>query len=112
KGAEDQRAAFILARSNEFLGDEIHSVMQRRDHAERRGAEKACDFFVRMVFSEKHERFPSRGLKARVDAFGFAADFGQEILVALDVRAAGSPDLHESAALQVGGVLLRKSIES
>src|ERR1700730_8818934 len=86
--------------------------MQRCDHAERSGAEKARDLFVRMVFLEKHQRFPSRRLKSGVDAFGFAADFGQEILVALDVRAAGRSDLHESETLLVGRVQFEKTLES
>src|ERR1700693_1620016 len=86
--------------------------MQRRDHAERSGAEKARDLFVRMVFLEKHQRFPSRRLKAGVDAFGFAADFGQEFVVALEVRAAGCPDLHESETLLVGGVQFEKTLEA
>ena len=32
--AEDQRAAFVIARGDEFLGHEIHAVVKRSDQAQ------------------------------------------------------------------------------
>ncbi len=67
---------------------------------------------MRVVLFAKHDGFPARRLEARVDAFGFHADFVEEIFVALDVRAAGRADLHERESLLVRGVQLEKALQS
>src|SRR5712692_9593254 len=64
-----------------------------------------------MVLLAKHDGFTARRLEARIDAVRFGANFVEEILVALNVRAAGRADLRESEPLLVGGVELEEALE-
>ena len=40
---KDQHAFLVVARRHEFLGHQIHAVVQARNHAEVRGAKKFVD---------------------------------------------------------------------
>src|SRR6267154_249079 len=111
KGAKNQRPAFVVARSHVFLGHQVHSIVQRGHHAEGRRAIEAGNLLMRMVFLSKHDRFPSRGLKPRIDALRFSARLIEELLVALNIRAAGRADLDESEALLVRGIQFEKSFQ-
>src|SRR4029077_10237780 len=64
-----------------------------------------------MVAFEKDDGFPAAGLEARVDALGFRADFPEQILVAVNVGAAGRTDLEKSKAALVIRVQLEKELD-
>ena len=49
ESAEDQDALFVVAGGDKFLGDQIHSVVQRGDHAHGGGAVVASDLLVRVM---------------------------------------------------------------
>src|ERR1700687_3611646 len=111
KGAEDERAPPVVARGNEFLGHQIHSVMKRRDHAERGRVVIASDFFMRMMPLKKHNWFPARRLEARVNAFRFRVDLRKESLIALYIRAARGADLHERETLLICRMPFQKTLD-
>src|SRR5690349_7227439 len=104
EGAEDQDAVIIITRSDKLLGDEIHSVVQGSNHAQRSGAIEARDFLVRMMALEKDDGFPAACLKARIDALGFGGDLVEQCLVAINHGATGSAKLNEGEAALIGGV--------
>ena len=91
KRAQDQHALFVVARGDEFLGDQIHAVMQRGDQADVGSAVEACDLVVRVMLLQQDDRHPAAGLESRVDARGFALDFVQQFLIALDRVRLGAP---------------------
>ena len=111
KGAEDKSAAFIVTRSDEFLGYQVHAVMQGSDETDRGGAVVAEDFLVGVMPLQKHDRFPMRGGETGVDAVGFGGDFLEKLLVTGDVRAAGSGNLHEGKAPLEGGIEFEKELD-
>src|SRR5271167_792322 len=63
-----------------------------------------------MVALQKHDRLPMPSLKARVDALRFGADFLQKLLVAWNIRAAWSADLHKGKGLLVGGIQFQEAL--
>src|SRR6266852_3153665 len=104
--AEDQHTLTIFARGDEFLGHQIHAVVQRRHHAERSGAIEAGILLMRVVTFEEDNGLPVPGLEAGVDALGFAGNFDKQTLITLDIGAAGGSDLDEGEAALVGRVEL------
>src|ERR1700741_4956357 len=102
--AQNEHSAFVFAGGHKFLSDEIHAVVERSDHAHRSRVVETRDLLMRMVFLEKDDGFPLRRLEGSVDALGFRADLVKKTLIALDIRAAGSADLHEREAPLIGGV--------
>ena len=59
--AQDECAAIVLPGGDEFLGHEIHPVVERSDQANRSRAIEAGDLLVRMVPLEEDDRFPAPG---------------------------------------------------
>src|SRR6266849_528890 len=111
EGAEDQRTALVVARRNKFFGHKVHSVVQRRDHAEGSRVVIARDLLMRMMLLEEHDGFPTRGLEARVDAFYLGAYLGEKILVTLDIRPARRADLHERKTLLIVRIQFQKALD-
>src|ERR1700720_4118991 len=66
---------------------------------------------MRVMPFQKHDWFPAAGLEPRVDTFSFSGDFVQKVLVALNVSAARSADLHEGEAAVIGRVLLQEGLD-
>src|SRR6202140_3842855 len=112
EGAQDQYTTIILARSNEFLGHEVHSVVERGHHTKRGGVIEAGDFLVGMMALEEDDRFPAASLEPRVDALGFGTDFIEQTLIAVNVGAAGGADLDKGEATLIGRVKLEKVFDA
>ena len=55
-----QHALLVVARSHEFLGDEVHAVMQAGHDAQIRSAKKLEDFVRLVMADEKHDRAIAR----------------------------------------------------
>src|SRR3984893_5021925 len=111
KGAEDQDALIIFARRDELLGDKIHPVVQGSNQTQRSGAIEASDFLVRMMALEKDDGLPAAGLEAGVDAFGFGGELAEQILVAVNVGAAGRADLDKGKAALVRRIKLEEEFD-
>src|SRR5262249_42216729 len=69
--------------------------MQRGDNAEIGNAIVAENFVVADMPLQKHNRFPSAGLETPVDSLRLGLNISKQIVVPLDVGAAGGTDLHE-----------------
>ncbi len=98
-----RHAAVVAPGCDEFLGDEVHPVVQRRDEADVRRAVEAGNLVVRMMALQEHDRLPAARIESRVDAFGFGRDFLEEAVVPVDLGPARCADLHErEAPFQIG----------
>src|SRR5258706_12282094 len=64
-----------------------------------------------MMTLEKEDGLPVAGLEARVDAVGVGRHVGQQILIAVDIGAAGSANLDKGEAPLVGRVELEKEFD-
>ena len=64
---QHQHAVFVAARSDEFLRDQIHAVVQRRHHAHVGGAIHARDRFGLVMLRAVDDRQPVVGAELRVD---------------------------------------------
>ena len=112
KGTENQDAAVVLAGGDKLLGDKIHAVVQRRDQTQRCGTVEPLNFLMRMMPFQKHDWFPAAGLKTRIDTVSFSADFVQKFLVAVDMSAAWSADLHEGESPLISRIQLQKALDT
>ena len=110
--AEDQDAVFVLARGDIFLGDEIHAVVQRGDHAEIGGAIVGINLLMGVMAAVKDDGLPLVALKARVDALGFGFHFVEKILIALDVGAAGRAELDEGEAARRTADIFEEALDA
>src|ERR1051326_5751477 len=61
---------------------------------------------------EQHDRLPWACLKAAVDAERFFFDFGHEVLITFNTRAAGRADLHEGQFAAIRGMLLEEPLDA
>ena len=77
--AQHQHAAFIVARRDEFLRDEVHPVVEAADVAEVRPAVEAEHFRRLVVLVPEDKRPPPRALEPLVDALDQARDAFPEI---------------------------------
>src|SRR5271157_978360 len=111
KRTEDQGTLFILTGSNEFLGNEIHSVVKRRDQANRGSPVEAGDLLMGVVPHEKNNGLPVANLKPVVDSFRFCIDLLHELLIARNVRATGSTNLHQGEAALVSRMKLKEAFD-
>src|SRR6266849_5742084 len=59
---------------------------------------------------EKHNRFPLSALEAPVNALCFSFHFREQIVITLDVGAAGRSDLHERKFALIGRILLQEPL--
>src|ERR1700730_15089682 len=108
--AQNQYAAFVVARRQKFLGNQIHAIVQGGYHAKIRCPEVAVDLFVVMLPLQEYDGFPLAVLKAPVDALRFGFDFREKIVITLDVGTAGRPDLHEGKFVLELGILFQKAL--
>jgi len=65
-----------------------------------------------MMPLQEDDWLPSARAEAAVDAIGFRLHFRHQILIALDVSAAGRADLHESKLFLIRGVFLEEPLDS
>ena len=65
---EDQHALAIVARRDELLRDEVHAVVQRRDHADVGRAVAGEDVFDAVMRARQDDRLPVVDAVLRVDA--------------------------------------------
>ncbi len=112
KRTEDQDPLFIVASGDEFLGHEIHAVMQRSDQAKRGSAVETDNLLMGVVPQERNDRPPAADAKAAVDAVGFGADFVEKLFVTRNVCAAGSADLHQGEAALINGIHFQEAFDA
>jgi hypothetical protein len=93
KTAQDEHALFILACGHEFLGYQVHPVVQRSDQAKIRSPVKPLGLMVIVLPFHEDDGFPLARLEAQIDALRFSLHLRQQVVVTLDARAAGCSDL-------------------
>jgi hypothetical protein len=98
EAAEHEHAAQVVARGHEFLGHEVHAVVQAAHVADVGGAVVAHDDVRLVVLAQQDERLPVRSAIRGVDARGRLLEAPVEVLVGGDGRAAGRGQLHEDEA--------------
>src|SRR6202030_3227696 len=95
KTAEHQHSLFVIASRDELLGHQVHAIVQRRDQANVCAPGVTVNLRVTVLAVQEDNRLPLSGLKAPVNTLGFSFYVGEEVVIALDVSAAGSANLHE-----------------
>ena len=60
---------------------------------------------------QQHDRLPLVRLESPVDAIGFRLHFGLQVVIALDVRAAGSANLHKGKHALVARIFFQKAFD-
>jgi hypothetical protein len=109
--AQDQHTAFVAPRREKLLRHQIHAVVQRCDHAHVGGAVVPLDFFMVVLVIQKYNGLPFAGLKPPINAFRFRFQFRHQIVIPLDVGAAGRSNLNEGELLPVFGIFLQESFD-
>lgn len=109
EAAQDEHPSLVTPRGDEFLCDEVHSIVQRGHKAQISGAVIRKDFMVIMMPFQKNYRPPPISLELPVDALRLGLHFGLKIVVALDMRAARCANLHEREDTLIAGILLQES---
>ena len=80
--------------------------MQRSDHANVGCAVIFLHFFMAEMPFEKYNRLPGSALEAPINAVSFRLHFSEQIVVTLDVSAAGRSDLNEGESVLINRMLL------
>ena len=93
--AEDQHALLVVSRRDEFFGHEIHAVMQAADDAEVGPSVIGGDVLRIVMFDPQINGLVSLSPESLIDAFGRGDDLLRELLILLNLGAAGSGDLDE-----------------
>jgi len=107
--AQDQDPTLVVPRRHEFLGHQVHPVVEGCHHAHVGRFVERQDLPVAVVFLQKDDGPVVLGLELPVDPFGLLLDLRQKVMVALDVGAAGSPDLDEDEFPLIPGVFLQET---
>src|SRR5271167_3509714 len=84
--------------------------MQGCDQANIRCPVIPLDLLVAVLPLEVHDGPPRATLKAPVDAVSFRLYFSEQIVVSLDMSAAGRSDLHEGELVPISRMLLEQSL--
>src|ERR1051325_6752404 len=92
---QDEDPALVVSRRHEFLGHEIHPVMQAGHHAELRGPVMGVDLLRLMVLHLEDDRRRVRPREPVVDARGQRAHARLVFLVLADAGASRGGDLNE-----------------
>ena len=106
--AQDQHAAFVLARGQKFFRYQVHAVVQRGHQTKIGGSIVRSDLLVTVLSFQEDDGFPLAGLEAPIDPFRLSLHLRKQIVVALDVSAAGGANLHEREFSLVAGRLLQE----
>ena len=109
--AQDQHSALVPASCEKFLRDQVHAVMQRSDQAEIGCAVVRLNLLMAVLAIQKDDRLPLSALETPVDALRFGFHFGQQIVIALDVGAAGRSDLDEGELALIAGIFFKKALD-
>ena len=111
KAAQDQRAVFIGTAGDEFLGHQVHAVVQRADDAEISQAVQCHHLDRRMLPLDVDDRPPGIGTPTPIDFFDQLVDLGVEQLVLANVGPAGHADLHEHEPFAIFRVFLEETVQ-
>src|SRR5262245_18544235 len=109
ESAQDQDAVVIVARGDEFLGDEIHAVVERRDHAEVGEPVEGVDLAVIVMPLAIHDGLPAALAEIRVERTHHLPRLLLNRLIARDATAAGRGDLDEREAPAILGPALEEA---
>jgi hypothetical protein len=85
---QDENTLLITATHHEFLGHQVHAVMEGSDKTQISTPVKGLYFAVRMVLFEKDDGLPVPFLEFPVDSFDFRLHFCHEIVIPLNQRPA------------------------
>src|SRR6202035_1184656 len=109
--AEDENAPFIPSRGQKFLGYEIHSIVQRRHEAEIGGAIIGFNLLMAVLAFKEHNVRPLFSLEAPIDASRFSLHFGEQVVIALDMRPARRSDLHDREFSLIAGEFFEEPLD-
>src|SRR5262249_47827230 len=112
KLTEDENAILIIPGCHELLGYKIHAVVQGSHETEIRCLVKGFDFAMAVVPAVQDDRLPAVRFQTAVDAVGLRLYRVDEILVTLDTRAAGSPELNEAEPLTIIRIFIQKTFDA
>jgi len=108
--AEDEHAAFILPSSHKLLGHQVHAIMERRHKTDVGSTVKRDNIFVTVLLLQEDDGPPVVLLEASIDPFRLDIQLRLKVLVALNERSAGSPQLDEGEPLLKGGILFQEPL--
>ena len=111
KSAQDQHAVIVIARGHEFLGDQVHAVVQAVDDAEIGGAIELEHLLRILMLADQYDRLPIGGGEARVDALHFGHCGLLQCPVGRKLAARGRGDLQQRHATMQARVLLQQQLE-
>src|SRR5262245_59614717 len=95
EAAENEHAVLVVAGRDEFLGHQVHAVVERRHHAEVGAPIEAIDLAVVVVPLPIDDRLPVAVAQGLVHRPHRGLDLVLELLVARDAAPARRGDLHE-----------------
>src|SRR5579864_9804016 len=96
KATENQHTTLVVPGGNEFLRYQVHPIVQRSYQAKIGGTVVVLDLLVAVVPVEQHNWLPLIRLESPIDTVGLCLYFGLQVVITLDVCAAGSANLHKS----------------
>src|SRR5882762_5812758 len=85
--------------------------MQRSHQAEIRGAVIGLDLLMAVLALKEHDGLPLSSLEAPVNSFRLGLHFGEQVVIALDVRPARSSNLHEREFSLIAGEFFEKPFD-
>ena len=109
--AQDQDPVLIVAAGHEFLGDQVHPVVQRADDAEPRQPMQRHHLDLVEVPLLEHDRLPRVGSPLPVDLFDQFFDLGIEPLILTNMTATGRSDLYEDQPAAILGPVLEEAVD-
>src|SRR5579871_6197314 len=86
--------------------------MERSDQADVCGLVVALDFLVRVMLLEQNDGFPAIVLETGVDSLCFSDHFVEELLIARNIRTAGSRDFDERKAAMIRRMKFEKALDT
>src|SRR5579864_3617428 len=109
--AKNQNSLLVMARSDKFLGNQVHAIVQSRNHADVCGPIIAQNLAMTEMPFQKDDGFPGTSLETPVDSFRFRFDISKQVMVTLDVSAARSADLQEAKLALISRPLLQHALD-
>src|SRR5260370_6774277 len=94
--AQQQHPLFVVTCSYELLCDQVHPVMQRCHQAKIGCTIVTRNLLMAVVPFQEDNRPPLATLEPPVDSVRLGFDIGEQVMIALNVRATGSNNLDKS----------------
>src|SRR6266567_7933299 len=108
---QHEHPLLVVTRGDELLGDQVHAVVEARDHAHVRGAIVLVDDGRLVVLDLEPDRLPAAFAEACIDAPGECAHPAFEVLIFIERRTRRRRDLDEDEAPDEFGVQLEHPLD-